>query len=112
MSDRSQPITIATSRFTHLASANGVPGDRQRLGERGDVGPEPIGHRHHQRILHQHLLGVGAGSVLREPEHVDVLARAAVAAPPHASRPASSAGNRPLPGHLAAGLVAEHDWLA
>ena len=53
-----------------IAAAHGVPGHGHRLGEGGDVGSEAVGHGHHQRLLDEHLLGVGAGSVHRQADRV------------------------------------------
>ena len=71
-----QPITTATVLLLDLAASNRVPCDRHRLGQRGDIGGEAVGHRHHQRLLDQQLLGVGARRVDGESEGVDPLASA------------------------------------
>ena len=63
-----------------------MPSNGHRLGERRDVRRQAVGHRHHHRLLDDHLLGVGARSVRRQTDRVDAVRRRARAAQ---RRPAS-----------------------
>jgi hypothetical protein len=57
--------------LAHLAAPHRVPGDGHRLGQRRDVGRQPVGHREHQRLLNDDVLGVRARRVLRQARRVD-----------------------------------------
>ena len=89
-----------------------MPTDRHRLGQGGDVGLQPVGDGHHQRLLDEHLVRIGAGGVHREADHVDPLAPSQ-----QRQRDDAGAGRRGLAaagavlGDFAAELVAEDDLL-
>ena len=87
-------------------------GDGHRLGQRGDVGREAVGHGQHERLLGDQLLGVGPGRVSGEADRVDPL-RAADERQSHDRRPRGhcARASRAVLGHLAGELVAEHDRL-
>ena len=108
-----QPITIATSLFLISRAADGVPADRHRLGERAELGREPVRHREHQRLLDHDLLGVGAGRRGGEADRVHLARAPCAAAAPRRARPSATffRASRPVVGDLAAELVAEHDPL-
>ena len=96
-----------------LAAAHRVPGDGHRLGQRRDVGRQAVGHRQHQRLLDEQLLGVGAGRV--RPTGRPCRRRSS----PRSSGSATTGvpvgtvalAARPVLGDLAAELVAEDDRL-
>ena len=96
--------------LAHLAAAHGMPGHGHR--QCRDVGPQAVGHWHHQRLLHEHLLGVGTGRVHRQADGVDALTAAQERQrdDARARRRALAAAGAVL-GDLAAELVAEHDLL-
>ena len=103
--DRDRPLA-------DVRAAHGMPADRHRLGECGDVGVQAVGHGHHQRLLHEHLLGVGAGGIGRQADHVDtagVTQERERDDPRAAGRRLATTG--PVLGDLTAELVSEHDRL-
>lgn len=81
-----------TVRVPTSAAAHRVPGDRKRLGQGRDIGRQAIGDGHHERLLDDHLLDVGAWSVDRQPDRVDAV---------------RAAKERPAPGH---GIREIHDF--
>jgi hypothetical protein len=115
--DHRQPDRAATDHDrlgapANISPADGVPADRQRLGQRRHVGAEAVGNRRHQRLLDEHLFGVGTGSVHRQTDHVDASASSQQRKRDD-SRPGGRAlaAARPMLGDFATELVAEHDRL-
>ena len=87
-----------------------MPTDGHRLGQRRDIRREAIRHRHHERFVHKQLLGVGAGGIHRETNHVHLLVALQQRQRHHmGSGRIGSPAARPVLGDLAAELVPEHD---
>ena len=95
-----------------LRAADRVPADRQRLGEDGELGREPVGEREHERLLDHHLLGVRTRRRRGQADRMQL-----VAAPGQRHRDHGRPGRALLPGcwpvsaDLSGELVAEHHLL-
>ena len=89
-----------------------MPSDGHRLGQRCELGREPVGDRDHHRLLNEDLLRVCPGGVRGEPDAVDVGAAAQDRKRDDRSPMGDLASApRPVLGHPSGELVPEDDRL-
>ena len=107
--DRAAPDDEAGLALGETGQTHGVLAHGQRLGQRGELGADGVGHREAQQLLEHHVLGegarvgVGVADLFHPCRPEDDWHRAD--AGPHGQR---GGGTGPVLHHFGAELVAEH----